>query len=259
MKIYIDYVFFINFLFDFILLLGISIILKRNVSIKRLIIGSLFGSVSILILFINLNNILFFIIKMLFGLFMIIISFKYKDFKYTLNNFVYLIILSIILGGFLYFINLEAGYEHTGMIFYTNGKNINVYILIILSILFIIIYKKIISKYNREINSYFKVDLFLNKKIVSLNGFLDTGNKLKDPYFNKPVLILNNNIKINENKFIFVPFNSLNNKGILKCYFIDKIFIHNIGYKYNILVGISNDKISIPGVDIILNNEIMEE
>ncbi len=51
MKIYLDYIFLINFLFDFILLLGVSIVLKRNVSKLRLFLGSLFGGVSFLLYF----------------------------------------------------------------------------------------------------------------------------------------------------------------------------------------------------------------
>lgn len=35
MKVYVDLVMFINFILDFILLLGVSIMLKRNVSIKE--------------------------------------------------------------------------------------------------------------------------------------------------------------------------------------------------------------------------------
>ena len=60
MKVYLDLVMFINFFLDFLLLLGVSIILKRNASIKRVILGSFFGGISILILFIPMNNIIFY-------------------------------------------------------------------------------------------------------------------------------------------------------------------------------------------------------
>jgi len=51
MKIYIDYVFFVNFLFDFILLMGISALLKRNVKFFKILLGSFLGGLSIIILF----------------------------------------------------------------------------------------------------------------------------------------------------------------------------------------------------------------
>ena len=39
MKIYLDLLFFLNFGFDFILLLVVSIILRRNVSLTRVVLG----------------------------------------------------------------------------------------------------------------------------------------------------------------------------------------------------------------------------
>lgn len=259
MKIYLDYVFFINFIFDFILLFTTKILLKRNVKITRIILGSFIGTFSIFILFISMPSFIFFLSKMFFGLIMVIITFKFKDIKYTLNNFFYLMILSIILGGFLYFLNIEAGYEHVGLIFYKTGKTLDIFILLLLSILFFIIFTKKIKKYKNKISCYKTVKIFLNNKTYLLNGYIDTGNNLVDPYFNKPILIINKNIDIFSKRFIFVPYNSLNNKGILKCFIIDKVFIEDIGYLKNVLIAKSNDKLSLSGVDIILNNKIMEE
>ena len=113
MKIYLDYVFFINFIFDFILLFKTKVLLKRNVKIKRIILGSFIGTFSIFILFISMPSFIFFLSKMFFGLIMVIITFKFKDIKYTLNNFFYLMILSIILGGFLYFLNIVGFLGYT--------------------------------------------------------------------------------------------------------------------------------------------------
>ena len=123
MKIYLDYVFFVNFLFDIILLYGISIALKRNASAKRIVLASIFGGVSTFILFLSVPHFLYFILKITLGIIMLIIAFGYKDIKYTSFNTIYLMIMSIIVGGFLYLINIEIGYNHVGMIFFTNGKS----------------------------------------------------------------------------------------------------------------------------------------
>ena len=53
MKIYLDLLFFLNFGFDFILLLVVSIILRRNVSLTRIVLGGLIGGLSIFILFLK--------------------------------------------------------------------------------------------------------------------------------------------------------------------------------------------------------------
>ena len=213
MKIYLDYVFFINFIFDFILLFTTKVLLKRNVKIKRIILGSFIGTFSIFILFISMPSFIFFLSKMFF----------------------------------------------VGLIFYKTGKTLDIFILLLLSILFFIIFTKKIKKYKNKISCYKTVKIFLNNKTYLLNGYIDTGNNLVDPYFNKPILIINKNIDIFSKRFIFVPYNSLNNKGILKCFIIDKVFIEDIGYLKNVLIAKSNDKLSLSGVDIILNNKIMEE
>ena len=152
MKIYLDYVFLINFLYDFILLLALSIVLKRNISKIRLFLGALFGSLSFFILLFDISSLLFFILKMLLAIIMLLITFSYKDLKYTLNNFIYLIILSVLMGGVLYLINIEVGYSNVGMIFFTNGKSLNLMLLIVIGFISTIIYSKYLRKTNRENN-----------------------------------------------------------------------------------------------------------
>ena len=81
MKLYLDLIFLINIWFDFLLLLSVSILLKRNTKLKRIILGSLFGGITIFILFIKLNSIELFIYKIITSIIMILISFSYKNIK----------------------------------------------------------------------------------------------------------------------------------------------------------------------------------
>lgn len=259
LKIYLDYVFLINFLFDFILLLGISMILKRNVSKIRLFLGSVFGGLSFFIIFLNISSLSFFFLKMFLALIMIIITFSYKNLKYTMNNFIYLIILSVLMGGFLYLTNIEFGYSHVGMLFFTNGKSLNLIILIFLGLLMTLIYAKYIRKVKRESTKIFKTTLFIDNKELKFTGYLDTGNDLK--YFNKPVIILNKNIKlkIEDKKIYYVPFTTINGEGVMKCIKLNKIFVEDKGFFENVFLALSNDKFHLGGADIILNENLWEE
>ena len=259
MKIYLDYVFLINFLFDFILLLGISMILKRNISKIRLFLGSVFGGLSFFIILLNISSLTFFFIKMFLAFIMIIITFSYKNFKYTMNNFIYLIILSVLMGGFLYLTNIEFGYSHVGMLFFTNGKSLNLIILIFLGFLVTLIYSKYIRKVKRESVKIFKTTLFIDNKELKFTGYFDTGNDLK--YFNKPVIILNKNIKLNieSKKIYYVPFTTINGEGIMKCIKLNKIFIEDKGFFENVFLALSNDKFHLGGADIILNVNLWKE
>ena len=131
MTIYVDGLLFLNFFFDFLLLLSVSVILKRNVSIFRIIIGAFIGSLTILILFFKITSFELFLIKVYLSIIMCLVSFGYKDLKYTLKNILFLYLVSIILGGFLYMINIEFGYKNKGLVFINNGFSLNVIFLII--------------------------------------------------------------------------------------------------------------------------------
>ena len=64
-----------------------------------------------------------------------------------------------------------------------NNHLLNVIILIILAPIITYIYIKSINKFKNNYSNYYKVDIYLkdNQKLT-LTAFLDTGNKLIDPY-----------------------------------------------------------------------------
>ena len=56
---------------------------------------------------------------------------------------------------------------------------------------------------------------------------------------------------------IYVPYNSLNNRGLLECYKCLKIEIDGKSYD-KFLLGISNEKFYMDGIDCIINDSVME-
>ena len=67
---------------------------------------------------------------------------------------------------------------------------------------------------------------------ITVTAFLDTGNKLIDPYNQRPIILINKSlININDKKILLVPYNTVNNSDLLKCVIPKKIYIHNIGYR----------------------------
>ena len=93
MKIYIDIIMLLNFFFDFILLLTVSIVLKRNASIKRIIFGAFIGGLSMLFLFFEFTTFTLFIFKIFISILMVLITFGYYDLKYTFKNILYLYLM----------------------------------------------------------------------------------------------------------------------------------------------------------------------
>lgn len=260
MKVYVDLIFFLNFYLDFLLLMTTSVTLKRNASMKRLFLGTFIGSSSIFFLFYNVNYIFLFFLKLLIAILMVVSTFHYKDLKYTLNNLGYFYMISVILGGFLYYLNLEFSYTHVGLVFINKGISINLLFFIIISPVILYIYYRQAKQFKITYNLIYDVEIGLkDKEKLTLKGFLDTGNKLVDPITNKPILLLQKGIvDIEKQKIYYVPFHSLGNNNLLKCFKPEYVKIENNTYK-NYLLGISDKKFSMEGVECILNNKVMED
>lgn len=258
MKIYIDLILLLNFGFDFLLLLSVSLILKRNTELYKLLLGAFIGSISVLTLFIKINSMQLFIIKIIISILMTITSFKYKNIKYTLKNILYLYISSIVLGGALYLLNIELTYKNQGIIFYKNKMSINFIILVIISPIILYIYTKECKNLRNNYSNYHKVEIKIRDKIIKCTGFVDTGNKLKDPYKKRPIILMNNNYLDNNLNKIFVPVHTILGTNLIECIKIQELKIDNTIIKQEVLLGFINKRIKIDGIECLLNNEIME-
>lgn len=222
--------------------------------------GSLIGGISILSLFINFNNIELLIFKIIISILMIIISFGYKNAKYFFNNLIYLYLLGIILGGFLYFINDSLSYKNYGLIFVHNKFSINILLIILLSPIILIIYVQRSRKLKEEYSKYYEVKItFLNNKKITLTGYLDTGNNLYDPYKKRPILVIDKDILKNyKPKFILVPCYTVNKKSVMKCFKIKQLVINGKVISKDVLIGISDNKFNMENANILLHKKIIK-
>ena len=166
------------------------------------------------------------------------------------------------MGGFLYLLNLEFSYKNTGLVFYYDGLSINFIVMIIMSPIIIFAYIKQGLELKNNYSNYYNIDIYLKSgRVIETTAFLDTGNKLVDPYKKRPIILLNSELlspSILEDNILLVPYDSLNNHGLLKCLIPEKIFIQGVGFRKNFLVGISNEKIKMDGIDCILNSRLIE-
>lgn len=232
---YIEDILITNFIIDYSILNLIKDFLKINTSTKRIIISSLLGELSLLFI----NNSFQLIIKILFSILLVITAFKYKNIIYLLKELIYFYTISFFLGGILYYLKINS------------LINYSYFILLVPFILNI--YKRIEYNLNKTIKTNYKVTIYLNNgEILYLNGFMDTGNTLIEPYTNKKVIFINKNI--NENYFL-VPYNSITQNQLVKCFKPKKVYIDNIGERKDIVVGILNNN----SYECILNYKIMEE
>ena len=256
MKVYIDLILVLNFIIDFLILLTTSIILRRNARIKRIIVSTIVGTLSILVLFIDMSNITLFLYKLILSIILILIAFGYKDIKYFLNNLMYFYTTSVLLGGFLYYLNIQIGYQKVGFTFIDSNAKLNFLVVVIFSLFILYIYSRQIKELKLFYSNRKKVNVYLDDKIIELNGYVDSGNTLIEPYGGKYVIIAYNKeisdyLKVNN--YIIVPYKALNHEGIIKCIIPKHVYIDGIGLKDNVVVGISESKIKMDGIDCLLN------
>lgn len=263
MRLYLDLIFLLNWFFDFLLLLIVSLVLRRHSAFKKIILGSLIGGMSIFVLFLKISSFQLFIIKLVISIVMVLATFGYRDVRYTIRNLFYLYTISILLGGFLYFLNLEFSYRQVGLVFYHHGLSINFIILLFGAPLILYIYLKQALNLKTNYSNYYLVNIYFKDGTKrQVHAFLDTGNNLIDPYRKRPIILINyHQVKslYKDEDLLLVPYQGINSQGLLKCIIPKKIFIMGIGARYHVLLGIVENKIKIDGIDCILHAKLLED
>ena len=249
MTVYIDLVCIINFIYDFLILLTVSFTLKRNRKIYYYILSSLIGVLSIFLLFLKINNIVLFLLKILISVIMVIVAFGYKSIKYTISNIIYFYMTSIVLAGFLYLIKGNS-----------SNFNLNYIVLLIIGPIILFIYYKSNKKLKNTYSDYYKIKIVFDNIEYNLVSFYDNGNNLKDPISRKSIIIVENSRleKIyNIKSPVYVPVITVKGTHLMKC-FKPSYIILNDKKIYNYLIGESSIKFS-DGVECLLNKSLKED
>ncbi|MEG0798945.1 MAG: sigma-E processing peptidase SpoIIGA, partial [Bacilli bacterium] len=209
----------------------------------------------------KVNSLVLFLIKIILSILIIICTYGYKDIKYFINNLLYFYVTSILLGGFLYYLNLEFSYKNIGLIFYHKELSINYYFIIIFGPLILYLYVHQAKKLRNNYSLKYNVDIYLDDKTYKLRGYLDTANNMIEPYKRRMVIVTNSKeltkASIN-NRSLLVPYDTIDGHGLLKCIVPNKVIIESIGAFNNIVVGITSKEFNIEGINCILNANLVK-
>lgn len=241
MKVYYEVIFFLNFLLDFMILYGTKKVLKRSGSFFRLILSSVLGSFTTIFLFISISSISLFFLKLLFSIMMIFISFGYRDF---FRNIFYFYLISIIVGGSIYLFDFDK-------------YNINYFILLPIMCFFVIsIFLYEMLQFREKYQNKYLVTIFYHNHKYSLEGFIDTGNRLISPYKRESIILVN--LDLHPKNIIYVPYQALNCSGVIPCVRPDRVIINEVEF-HHCLIGLSHHKFHLDGMNCILPNQFKEE
>lgn len=282
MTVYLDVILIENLCMNYIILFATGYIMKLKMKYLRIIISSLIGGVYAIISYIDIIPVYSTLIaKIILSVSMVYIAYYPQNVKLCLKELLLFYLVSFVFGGcafaLLYIIKPQNILMKNGVYIGTYPLKVALIGALVGFILTYLAFRLIKGKISKK-SVFYEVRIFFKDKIVDVIAMLDTGNLLKDPISQMPVMlvqkdklnelipknILDNienvlggdeNLKISEeerneylSKLKIIPFKSVGKQnGMLVGFKIDKVQIDindNIEEIKNVIIGIYNGKFS---------------
>lgn len=196
--IYVDVIFLENLIMNSIILYATSIILKTKPKTVRIIISSTIGSIYSIILYVtNMKIYTSIISKIILSAIMVYVAFNPQNVKKMWKQLLIFYLTSFVFGGvslyLIYVIKPQNILMKNGMF---AGQYVLKVIMLAAIVAFIVIkisLKIIKTKFNPK-DIYCKIKFKLNGKQVETKAMIDTGNLVKEPITNTPVVIVESSL-----------------------------------------------------------------
>lgn len=240
MTVYVDVLLLINTLVNYFMLLGVKIITRAQSKRIRLVMGALAGGISALSVFLNLGFVVT-LIKILTAALMVRIAFPFISVKVYFKRCVWLFIISAVFSGICLAVYLLFD---TDLMIYSNGTVYFDIDITFLTVCTVISYGAItlilrFTDKKKPSKQYYPITLISGDEKVTLRGFMDTGNNLKEPFSFAPVIVTNEAIykklysASKNRKERIIPVSTVNGGGIMTAFRLDVVVfaekeIHNI-------------------------------
>ncbi|MCX8045303.1 sigma-E processing peptidase SpoIIGA [Anoxybacillus gonensis] len=194
--IYADVVWLLNFCFDAMLLWLAAIMLKRRVRLWRLMLSALFGSLLVLLVFTPFAYMTsHFVTKLVISFVIVWICFGFHRFRFFIENVLAFYFATFMLGGgmvaFHFLLQSEMTPYSSGWL--THSTSISwLFVIIMFPILWLLskVQMGTIREKKLRFEHVIPVRVTCFGQTVSLQGLVDSGNQLRDPLTNTPVMIV---------------------------------------------------------------------
>jgi len=238
MEIYIDVLILENFIVNLFLLLITMKLIHHKCKTSVLIIASFLGSMYTLILFIPKLNIFS---NIPFQVIVAVIMVKLTYGKTSIINLFratsIFFITTFTLSGICFLFSLKENMYILGETF--SMKNYPIKFLILSFMVLFIICNRI-NYYLKErsfVNNYmFCVECYIENKNYIFNGFLDTGNELREPITNLPCILIEKDllcdVNFSGNNIYYIPYSTVKYDGKLLGIRVNNINIKNNGLDF---------------------------
>ena len=208
--VYLDVIFLENIVINYIILYVTGLISKSKIKQNKLLLGALIGAIySIIYYLIKLKIYSSFIIKIILSIVIIYVSFNSNNYKDLLKKVLLFYLTSFVFGGATIAIIYMANSQNITIL---NGVLVGNYTIKTILIGVIIAYFTILIAFKIIKNKISKKDLIcdisvrLDNKNIRTKALIDTGNMLKEPITNLPVIVMEHTLL-----YDVIPKDILNN------------------------------------------------
>lgn len=213
MIIYLDVFIIQNLIVNFFLIYCTSQSVKINTKMIYIILSSVLGTLYAVAAVYTKAKFLFNIpIKLIIAFLMASIAFRKKNLLTAVKIAIIYIVYSMLLAGICLFIELNSNISTT----LTLNKFSYKTLLSSIMVIYVFLHRLITYLKDRKDISclIYDVDIIIEDEVNKVRAFLDTGNELREPATNLPVMIVEEqalpNLKIKSDEIFFIPYRVIN-------------------------------------------------
>ena len=194
MTIYVDVVLMENLMMNYIILLASGLILKVKIKHIRLILGSLLGAIYSIVAYTGFLEIYSsFILKIILSIIIVYIAYNPQSVKTLSKELLFFYLTSFVFGGaafaLIYIVKPQDILMKNGLFLGTYPLKTVILAAIVAFVIIITAFTIIKSKIKKK-NMICEIELKLNNKMIKTEALIDTGNMLKEPITNLPVVVI---------------------------------------------------------------------
>lgn len=278
--IYIDILIGTNIIINYFILLAVTKFTKIIPRIRRMVLGSVFGALCSLVIFLpEINFILNLFLKLAISFAIVFITFGYHNIKSFAKNIALFYLISFCFCGamlFIWFILTPRGMVVKNSVVYLNISPIVMIITTVVCYFIIRLINRFSGRQQYKLEIC-KIKIISNGRYCEFYGKIDTGNTLCEPFSQTPVIVVNENavkdiaedefrklLNMTEpestlkNKYRLVPFTSVGGKGLLPAFLPKEVYINDIYCSRKIYIAVCKDNILNGEIKAMVNPEIIE-
>ena len=194
MTIYIDVVFLENLVMNSIILIASGIILKKKLKWIRILLASSLGAIYTIIGYISVLQIYSnLVLKVILSILIIYIAFNPQTVKQLWKDVLIFYLTSFVFGGvafaLIYVLKPQDILMKNGLFLGTYPLKTVLLAAIVAFIIIIAAFAIVKTKFSKK-DMFCEVEVELNNKKIKTRAMIDTGNLLKEPITNTPVIVL---------------------------------------------------------------------